>query len=55
MGVLIEKPGRMDGQMVGKSPYLQAVHLQADETMVGRIVEAEIVASKPNSLEGRLV
>ena len=52
--ILIEKPGRMDGQMVGRSPYLQAVHLQADEALSGKIVEAEIVASKPNSLEGRL-
>ena len=40
--------------MVGRSPYLQAVHLQADEALSGKIVEAEIVASKPNSLEGRL-
>ncbi|MEO0363651.1 MAG: TRAM domain-containing protein, partial [Pseudomonadota bacterium] len=53
--VLIEKPGRMEGQMVGRSPYLQPVHMQASPDLVGRLVDAEIVASKPNSLEGRLV
>ncbi len=53
--ILIEKPGRMNGQMVGRSPYLQAVHLQAASALTGTIVEAEIIASKPNSLEGRLV
>ena len=53
--VLIEKPGRMNGQMVGRSPYLQAVHLQAASALTGTIVEADIIASKTNSLEGRLV
>ncbi|MEM7524115.1 MAG: tRNA (N6-isopentenyl adenosine(37)-C2)-methylthiotransferase MiaB [Pseudomonadota bacterium] len=52
--VLIEKPGRMPGQMVGRSPYLQAVHMLADETRVGEIVDARIIAAKPNSLEGFL-
>ena len=50
--VLIEKPGRMPGQMVGRSPYLHAVHLQATPDQVGRIVEARITASGPNSLAG---
>ncbi len=52
--VLLEKPGRETGQMVGRSPYLQAVHMQADAGMAGRIVEAEIVGAGPNSLAGRL-
>ncbi len=53
--VLIEKSGRMNGQMVGRSPYLQAVHLQAASALTGTIVKVDIIASKPNSLEGRLV
>lgn len=52
--VLIEKPGRMDGQMVGRSPYLQAVHLQADPALTGTIVDVAIEKSAPNSLAGRL-
>ncbi|QPH55185.1 tRNA (N6-isopentenyl adenosine(37)-C2)-methylthiotransferase MiaB [Pontivivens ytuae] len=51
--VLIEKPGREPGQMVGKSPYLHAVHLDAPDS-IGRVLDVEIVASNPNSLAGRL-
>ena len=51
--VLVEKPGRMAGQMVGRSPYLQAVHFEAAAEDVGRIVDVEIVSAGPNSLAGR--
>jgi tRNA-2-methylthio-N6-dimethylallyladenosine synthase len=53
--VLIEKAGRHPGQMVGRSPYLQAVHLDCDPGLAGQIVEAAIVAAAANSLAGRLV
>jgi tRNA-2-methylthio-N6-dimethylallyladenosine synthase len=52
--VLLEKPGRDPGQMVGKSPYLHAVHLQAGAEMRGRIVPVRIAASGRNSLAGAL-
>ncbi len=55
LGVLFEKPGRLQGQMVGKSDYLHAVFVPAPQARVGDLVEVEIVASAPNSLEGRLV
>ncbi len=55
LAVLIEKPGRHPGQMVGRSPYLQAVHLDCDTGLTGRIVEAEITSAGPNSLAGRRV
>ncbi|TYO89193.1 tRNA (N6-isopentenyl adenosine(37)-C2)-methylthiotransferase MiaB [Oceanicella actignis] len=51
--VLIEKPGRLPGQMVGRSPWLQAVHLDIGAEQVGRIVPVEIVEAMPNSLAGR--
>ena len=34
--VLVEKPGRNPGQMVGRSPYLNAVHLEAPAELVGQ-------------------
>ncbi|MEM6438427.1 MAG: tRNA (N6-isopentenyl adenosine(37)-C2)-methylthiotransferase MiaB [Pseudomonadota bacterium] len=52
--VLIEKPGRMEGQMVGRSPWLQAVHVTARPDRVGEIVEVDIAEAGPNSLAGRL-
>jgi tRNA-2-methylthio-N6-dimethylallyladenosine synthase len=52
--VLIEKPGRHPGQMVGRSPYLQAVHLDCGPGLTGRIADSVIVAAATNSLSGRL-
>ena len=52
--MLFEKPGRLPGQMVGKSDYLHSVFVQAPEAAVGDLVEVRIVASAPNSLEGVL-
>ena len=58
MPVLLEKAGRRAGQYVGRSPYLQAVHLtpgDAGGQPIGRIVETRIVGAGPNSLAGTLV
>jgi len=55
LGVLIEKPGRHAGQMVGRSPYLQPVHVAASPERAGEILEVEIAFAGPNSLSGRLV
>ncbi|MFS4439428.1 tRNA (N6-isopentenyl adenosine(37)-C2)-methylthiotransferase MiaB [Paracoccaceae bacterium GXU_MW_L88] len=52
--VLLEKTGREPGQLVGKSPYLQAVHLDAPEDLLRQVVDVEITGSAPNSLAGRL-
>jgi tRNA-2-methylthio-N6-dimethylallyladenosine synthase len=53
--VLLEKPGRHRGQMVGRSPYMQPVHVVAEGYGIGAIVEAEVVACRPNSVAGRIV
>ncbi len=53
--VLIEKPGREPGQLAGKSPYLNAVHVDAGTELIGRVVTARITTSGRNSLFGELV
>jgi tRNA-2-methylthio-N6-dimethylallyladenosine synthase len=53
--VLFEKRGRRDGQLIGRSPYLQSVFADADLSVLGKIVSVEISAALPNSLAGRLV
>jgi len=53
--VLFEKPGRHDGQLVGRSPYLQSVHAEAGAERVGEIVPVRISAAQPNSLAGVVV
>jgi tRNA-2-methylthio-N6-dimethylallyladenosine synthase len=53
--VLIEKKGRQAGQIGGRSPYLQAVHMEGPERLIGTIQPVEIVSAANNSLTGRIV
>ncbi len=55
MSVLVEKPGRNEGQMIGRSPYLQSVHFDASDIRVGDIVECRIDSIKTNSLTATAV
>jgi len=50
--VLFERAGRKPGQIAGRSPYLQAVHGEGREALIGQIVEVDIVGVGPNSLTG---
>jgi tRNA-2-methylthio-N6-dimethylallyladenosine synthase len=52
--VLFERKGRRAGQLIGRSPYLQAVHAPADFGLIGHIVEVAIDGAGPNSLSGVL-
>ena len=53
--ILVEKVGRNAGQVIGKSPYLHAVHFKAPADSVGKILHAKIIASERNSLTGQAV
>jgi tRNA-2-methylthio-N6-dimethylallyladenosine synthase len=53
--VLFEKPGRLPGQMAGKTGYLHAVHAAAPGLAPGALRRVRITASGPNSLAGELV
>jgi len=52
LDVLWEAPGKKEGQLSGRSPYLQAVHAEGELTLLGRITPAEIVGASQNSLQG---
>ena len=54
MPVLLDRHGRKPGQLAGKSPYMQAVHVMAPETLLGEIVELRILEALPNSLSAAL-
>jgi len=53
--VLFEKPGRHPGQAVGRSPYLQAVHVNGADGLMGQIADVTIEAAGNNSLRGALM
>jgi tRNA-2-methylthio-N6-dimethylallyladenosine synthase len=49
--VLIERKGKHEGQMVGRSPWLQSVHVET-HARAGDIVDVTLVAAGPNSMTG---
>jgi tRNA-2-methylthio-N6-dimethylallyladenosine synthase len=53
--VLFEKPGRLPGQLVGKSPWLQPVLVMAPSSMIGELATVTITDLGTNSLYGALV
>jgi tRNA-2-methylthio-N6-dimethylallyladenosine synthase len=54
LDVLFEKPGHHPGQIVGRSPYLQPVHVMGPSTLIGTIRPVTITELRANSLVGAL-
>ena len=50
--ILIERKGKLPGQMLGKSPWLQSVHVIDPNLLIGDLVEVDLTAAGPNSLTG---
>jgi tRNA-2-methylthio-N6-dimethylallyladenosine synthase len=55
LDVLLEKSGRVPGQLVGRSPYLQTVQVMAPASMIGEIVPVHITDIGTNTLFGEIV
>jgi tRNA-2-methylthio-N6-dimethylallyladenosine synthase len=53
--VLVERPGREPGQLLGRTPYLQPTHLPAEGRKIGDFVRVRIERALPNSLAARPV
>jgi tRNA-2-methylthio-N6-dimethylallyladenosine synthase len=49
--ILIERKGKHEGQMVGRSPWLQSVHAETG-AQPGDIIDVTLVAAGPNSMTG---
>jgi tRNA-2-methylthio-N6-dimethylallyladenosine synthase len=49
--VLLERRGKKPGQLIGKTPWLQSVHLET-EAAIGDIIDVDILSAGPNSLAG---
>ena len=50
--VLVERRGKKPGQWLGKSPWLQSVHFEA-EAAIGDLVDVTLTEAGPNSMHGR--
>jgi len=52
--VLFERTGRRDGQIQGRSPYLQSVHCDGPDSLIGQIADVAITGATQNALSGHL-
>ncbi len=52
--ILLERNGKLEGQLVGKTPWLQSVHIIAPDLAIGDMVDVTIESAGPNSLQGKL-
>jgi len=52
--VLFERPGKMPGQIVGRSPWLVPVHVDAPESMIGTVGRVTLTGTTTNGLFGTI-
>jgi tRNA-2-methylthio-N6-dimethylallyladenosine synthase len=55
LDVLFEKPGRREGQLIGRSPHMQSVFVEGPQSLIGELMQVEMIAVEPRSLRGRIV
>jgi tRNA-2-methylthio-N6-dimethylallyladenosine synthase len=53
--ILLERQGKLPGQLIGKSPWLQSVHVVAPGLNIGDIVTVDITETGPMSLKGEVL
>lgn len=52
--ILLERKGKLAGQLIGKTPWLQSVHVMAGTHSIGDLVEVDLVSAGANSLAGMM-
>jgi tRNA-2-methylthio-N6-dimethylallyladenosine synthase len=52
--ILLERKGKLAGQLIGKTPWLQSVHVMAGEHSIGDLVEVDLISAGANSLSGMM-
>jgi tRNA-2-methylthio-N6-dimethylallyladenosine synthase len=50
--ILLERRGKHEGQLIGKTPHLQSVHVFAGHAAIGDMIEVDLISAGPNSLAG---
>jgi len=53
--VLVERKGKLPGQWLGKSPWLQSVFFEGEDIAIGDLVQVTLAEAGPNSLRGEPV
>ena len=48
--LLLERKGKLDGQLIGKTPWLQSAHVIAPVLAIGDMIDVQIVSAGANSV-----
>jgi tRNA-2-methylthio-N6-dimethylallyladenosine synthase len=54
LDILVERSGKRDGQMAGRSPFMQAVNFAGSEEQIGQIIACDIVEGRQNSVTAEI-
>ena len=54
MPVLFERAGKLKNQYIGKSPYMQSVHVISDHDLTGQLLDVKITSAGANSVKGEI-
>jgi tRNA-2-methylthio-N6-dimethylallyladenosine synthase len=55
MPVLFETKGRHNGQLTGRTPYMQNLYAKADKNLINKIVSVKVTGASTNSLKGEVI
>ena len=55
MRLLIERKGRHENQLSGRSPYMQSVTLEGNERLIGQIVDVVVESGHANGIRARIL
>ena len=55
MPVLFETGGRHNGQLTGRTPYMQNLYAKADKSLINKIVSVKVTGASTNSLKGEVI
>lgn len=53
--VLLDRKGRLEGQFIGRSPFMQSVAVFASDRLMGQVIDVRIEEAHPNSVSGSVV
>ena len=55
MSVLVEREGSRDGQMTGRSPFMQSVYFESHDAQIGQIMPMRVIEGRQNSLRAEII
>ena len=55
MDILVEKVGGREGQMTGRSPYMQSVYFEGGDDLLGKILPMKVTEARQNSLAATIL